>query len=462
MSASRPPKVFDLSLRMSADGPRGVPLVNNLRFLKAAHRYAMTTMAPYHDQPVVPVTSGNASVVVALGADAVRQVSTDTATFHNAGDGVFELPPGQPYSGMFHAVPTANNDEHKRRRRLLMPIQHRSAMERYREIFTETFRASRFAAPAQEPFDMVTELLAVSKTNMLRGLLGLDATPENHELASEILALSAVITRPDIMLLRWNSRLAPYGRWVGRVASAYERLTALIEERRSSIGERLDALSLVCAMTDEDGDMLSTSEIAGEVHGLLAAGFETTAMTMTWALLLMLAERRSLDATDPEALDAMVKESQRLLPAVPMAIPRRVMTDTSIAGSDPVPTGAMLTLSAVVEHHRATTYPDPFAYRPQRWLDASAPPHTAFLPFGMGPRRCLGAAFADLQVRTTLGLLVAERPLQLLTRHVDYRIKTNIIGGPRKPIVVRFAAPGERPAAPPVDGSVDLLWRQAR
>jgi cytochrome P450 len=311
---------------------------------------------------------------------------------------------------------------------------------------------------------MVAELLAVSKANMLRGLLGLEDTPENRVLATDILALATVITRPDIMLLRWNTPLLPYGRWVRRVASTYEQLAGLIEARRASSVERLDALSLICAATDEDGDALSTSEIAGELHGLFAAGFETTAMTMAWALLLMLAEPTTLDATDDAVLDAMIKESQRLLPAVPMSTPRTVTADTSIAGSDPVPAGSMLWLSAAVEQHRATSYADPMAYRPQRWLDPSSQPRpTTFFPFGIGARRCLGAAFADVQARTTLGLLTADqRPLQLLTSKIDYRIKTNIIGAPRKPIMVRFADAGGRPEAPAIDGSVGLLWRQTR
>jgi cytochrome P450 len=214
----------------------------------------------------------------------------------------------------------------------------------------------------------------------------------------------------------------------------------------------------VCGTTDEDGDVLTTTEIAGELHGFFSAGFETTAMTMTWALLLMLAERTDLDPTDDDALDAMVKESQRLIPAVPTSLPRRVVAEVSVGGSAPVPAGSLLWLSAAVEHHRASTYADPFAYRPQRWLgpDVKSQPH-AFFPFGIGARRCLGAAFAELQTRVTLGLLAESRPLRLLTTEVDYRMKSGVTGAPKKPIMVHFtdkATPGK------ITGTVDLLWRQ--
>jgi hypothetical protein len=78
-----------------------VPVLNNLRFLATSYRYVMQRMAPFHHQPVVPVTTGNGSVVVAFGDAAVRQVFTDNTTFHRAGDGVFSLPPDQAWSKMF-------------------------------------------------------------------------------------------------------------------------------------------------------------------------------------------------------------------------------------------------------------------------------------------------------------------------------------------------------------------------
>jgi cytochrome P450 len=458
------PKMFDTKLRMEADGPGGLPLANNVRFLTRSQRYAMRTLAPFHDQPVAPVTGGNGSVVLALGEESVKQVFTDNSTFHRAGEGVFNLPENEPYSKMFDAVITANGDEHRRRRRLLMPVVHRSAMDHYREVFAETFAASRFGRPGDgTPFDAVAELTAISKANMLRGMLGLPMTPANERLAGDVLELSAAITRPEVMLLRWNQAFTPYGKWVGRVASVYSRFAALIEERRRSPAGRLDALSIVCATTDEDGDELTTTEIAGELHGLFSAGFETTAMTMAWALLLMLAERTSLDPSDEDALDAMVKESQRLLPAVPMSLPRRVVADVRIGGSEPVPAGSLLWLSSAIEHHRASVYPEPFAYRPERWLDPEVkPPPYAFFPFGIGARRCLGAAFADLQVRVTLGMLAAQgRPLRLLTTEVDYRMKSGVTGAPRKPIMVAFR--NRTDAGPPrVTGSVDVLWHQGR
>src|ERR1051326_1524094 len=198
-------RMFDTSLRMDAPGPRGVPIVNNLKFMAKSYQYVMQTMSPFHEQPVIPATGGNGSLVLAVGEDAVRQVFNDNSTFHRAGDGVFNVPPGHPWSQMFVGVITANEGAHRRRRRLLMPVVHKTAMDHYRQIFAETFEQSRFAAPDDaRPFDIVTEFLAITKTNMLRGLLGVADTPENRQLAADVLALSAAIANPGVVLFPWN------------------------------------------------------------------------------------------------------------------------------------------------------------------------------------------------------------------------------------------------------------------
>jgi cytochrome P450 len=451
--------MFDTSLRMRADGPPGLPLVNNLRFLTRSAFYAMRAMAPYHGQPIVPVTSGNASIVVALGEPSVRQVCTDNTTFHRAGEGVFNVPQGRPYSKMFHAVITANGAEHRRRRRLLMPVVHKTAMEHYQEVFAETFLRSRFADPGErdEPFDMVAEFLWISKVNMLRCLLGISDAERHLDVADDILRVSDRITHPLVILLPWERPWTPYGQWVRTVAGAYDHLARLIERRR---GEpvRPDALSIICHATDEDGGHLTVEEVAGELHGFFAAGFETTAMTMTWALLTMLSAEAAgeLDLTDPTALDTVVKESQRLLPVVPLSLPRRVTADVPVNGSDPVPRGSLLFTAAVVAHHDPVVFPDPYAFRPGRWLDGTAPSPYEYFPFGVGARRCLGAAFAEAQTRTILRL-IAGRPLpHLLTTKIDYHMKSGVTAAPRSPISVR-PSPGPRRR---LTGTVTSLWRE--
>jgi cytochrome P450 len=238
---------------------------------------------------------------------------------------------------------------------------------------------------------------------------------------------------------------------VSRVVELYERFAALIERRRAEEPAR-DALSILCHTVDEDGDFLTTPEIAGELHGLFVGGFETTAMTMTWALLA-LAGSPDVKVVD-ETLDAVVKESQRLLPTVPVTLPRRAVQDVEIDGVL-VPEGALMYASPMLEHLNPEVFPDPHVFRPSRWTGLNPSP-SRFLPYGLGMRRCLGAAFADLQVRTILGLALERGTPELVTSHVDYGIRTLVISYPKKPVIVRFVRGAARYT--PVTGSVRKLW----
>jgi cytochrome P450 len=457
-----PVAFFDTSLRLDAPGPKGVPIVNNLLLMREPARFLRGRVGPFADQPVVPATAGNGSVVVVRGREAVRQVFTDNAAFHRA-DGLFDLPAGRPWSHMFEAVITANGADHTRRRRLLMPAVHRTALEHYRSVFADTFERSRFAALDTEPFELTKECLRISKANLMRCLLGLDDADGLNAFADRIVTLGIQASDPRVLLFKRDLPWSPYGRWLRRVAGAYEQLAHLIDERRAT-GPRPDALSILCHATDEDGDRLTTEEIAGELHAFFAAGFETTAMTMSLALITLMgspdpaAEDTGADIGEAEQLDAVIKESQRLLPAVPITLPRRVTRPVEIADSPSVPRGALLFLSPLLEHRNPAVFEQPDVFRPARWLDAqAAPKQYEFIPFGLGPRRCLGAEFADLQVRTTLSLMVERGLPGLATTRVDYGAVNGVTAGPTRPVLVRAGYGGFAT----LTGNVTELWQAA-
>lgn len=454
-------ELFDTALRIDAPGPSGVPIVNNLKLIRDSARFLLGKVGRF-DQPVVPVTAGNGSVVVVRGREGVKQVFTDNAAFHRA-DGFFDLPPGRPWSGMFDAVLTANGAEHTRRRKLLMPAVHRTALTHYQAVFADTFERSRFGAAAGdgEPFDLTRECLRVSKANLMRCLLGLDDADGLSAFADQVVRLAAEAADPRVLLFKRDLRFSPYGRWLRRVAGAYDQLATLIAQRRAT-DPRPDALSILCHAVDEDGDQLSTEEIAGELHGFFAAGFETTAMTLSLAIITLLGSpdpaADPLDPSTVEELEAALKESQRLLPAVPISLPRRVTTTVQIAGSPPVPKGALLFLSPLLEHRNPAVYPEPQMFRPQRWRAGEpAPKPYEFIPFGLGPRRCLGAEFADLQVRTTLSLMLERGLPGLVGPRVDYGMVNGVAAGPKRPVPVRAGGPKWTV----LTGSVTEVWKPA-
>ncbi len=445
-------KMVDTSLYVNAPGPEGIPILNNLRFLADPAFYVLDRLAPLSTGPVLAVTRGNGSLVLARGEGATKQVLTDAATFYRANDGTLRLPDGYPWSQMFDAVFTANGQDHRRRRKLLAPVFHSNVMHHYQAVFSKTFKQSKLASCDADAFNMVEEFRTIARTNMLICLLGLEPDEPNLKLAGRVADLLDKMFSPSVLMFRHYSSWTPYGRWVRRVADTYQRLCAIIECRRSEdLG--WDALSILCHTVDDQGFHLTNSEIAGELHGLFAAGYETTASAMSWSMLTCLSQ----PGLKPDDIDAVVNETQRLIPTVPVSLPRRITRNVSIDGSPIVPRGTIVFVSPLLEHRNPDIFPDPHEFRPNRWRDFRPSPY-AFLPFGIGQRRCLGARFADLQIRTTLKLALDCTAWHLLTTHVDYGTKSGVISSPKAPIWIRQAL-SSSPAK--LTGSIARLWRMA-
>jgi cytochrome P450 len=208
----------------------------------------------------------------------------------------------------------------------------------------------------------------------------------------------------------------------GRAASQFqarrrevdELLFAEIARRREDpeLAERSDVFSALLLAEDEDGHRLSDQEVRDELVTLLLAGHETTATGLAWTFDLLLHHpavlERALDADDAY-LDALVKESLRLRPVIP-GVGRVVRSAPFRLGQYTIPEGVEINPSIRVMHRRGDLYPDPRAFRPERFLGPDAPDTYTWIPFGGGTRRCLGASFAQLEMR-----IVARRVLERVT-----------------------------------------------
>jgi cytochrome P450 len=181
-----------------------------------------------------------------------------------------------------------------------------------------------------------------------------------------------------------------------------------IEERRQSGEERDDVLSMLLAARHEDGSEMSRQEIRDELMTALVAGHETTASELAWAFEQLAREPRVLnrlheeiDGGDGDAyLTATIQEVLRRRPVLPQAEPRLVKKPIQVGDWHYEP-GAILAANAWLVHHDPEIYPDPFAFRPERFLE-EAPGTYTWIPFGGGRRRCLGAAFAMLEMKVAM------------------------------------------------------------
>jgi cytochrome P450 len=186
-----------------------------------------------------------------------------------------------------------------------------------------------------------------------------------------------------------------------------ELLRAEIRRRRASDDPGEDVLSLLVEARHDDGSEMSESEIRDELLTLLVAGHETTATALSWALERLARHPRSwerLRTGDEDYLDAVVKETLRLRPVLPIVL-RKLQQPMEIGGFE-LPAGVSVAPCIHLVHRRPDVYPDPHAFRPERFLERPAGTYT-WIPFGGGVRRCLGASFALLEMKLVLRAVAA-------------------------------------------------------
>jgi cytochrome P450 len=302
-----------------------------------------------------------------------------------------------------------DGDEHIRQRRLMLPPFHGERLRGYEDLIAEIAAEEIGRWPAGEPLALQPRMQSVTLEVILRVVFGMDRGPRLVKLREVLKRLLEVTARPWALLppLRRDlGPLSPWARFLAARGAVDDALYAEIAHRRQDAGlaERTDIFSLLLQARDEQGDTLSDRELRDELVTLLIAGHETTATGLAWAFERLVRHPHALDrlANDDgaEYADAVVQETLRLRPPIPI-VARRVVGEPFDLGGRAIPPGVMIAPCIYLVHRRADVYPDPYAFRPERFLEQ--PPETyTWLPFGGGMRRCIGASFAVLEMSTVL------------------------------------------------------------
>jgi len=200
-----------------------------------------------------------------------------------------------------------------------------------------------------------------------------------------------------------------------RFEAARDRVDALllaeIARRRDSGDRGSDVLSMLLDARGEDGELRADAELRDHLVTLLLAGHETTATQLSWTFERLVRHPEAMERAasgDAAYVDAVIQETQRIRPVLTYVM-RTLKAPMTVAGHE-VPAGATLGTSITLMHRRADLYPDPLAFRPERFIDAK-PETYSWIPFGGGVRRCLGAPFASFEMREVLGVVLARRAL---------------------------------------------------
>jgi len=330
-----------------------------------------------------------------------------------------------------NSVLTANGTRHLRQRRLLLPAFHGEAIDRYTQTIEEVTEREIDRWHIGRPFALAPRMQAITLEVIMSAIFGVHGrsapgSPEQR-LRSTIKHLTAASTSA----LAKVGEIVNMGRAepVGPIRTGVRQLDAAVypiiaaRRRASDLGERGDILSLLLRAHGEEGELLSDCELRDELITLVLAGFETTANSLAWTWERLLrnpdAHERLLEAVRggrdaDEQVEAASIESMRCRPVVPI-IGRRVRVPWRL-GPYVLPAGSAVSISILLLHHREDLYPDPFTYRPERWL-ARKPGTYEWIPFGGGTRRCLGAQLAMAEQRIVLAAMA--RRLDLLAEHPE-------------------------------------------
>jgi cytochrome P450 len=326
------------------------------------------------------------------------------------------LPPGRevvltPVVGA-RSLLVIEGDDHLAHRKLMLPAFHGERMRSYQPLVEEIVDAEIDSWPLGEEFAIHPRMQAMTLEIILRVVFGVAEGPRLQELRGMLTQVLEETASPFTQLIglaarRFGGR-GPWARFEGQLRAVDELLYAEIGERRASddFEGRDDMLSMLMQARFEDGEGMSDTDLRDQLMTLLLAGHETTATALAWTFDLLLRHpaplarlRESLEAGEDDYLRATIGESLRLRPVVPLA-GRRLGKELSVDGLT-LPAGTDVTPAIWLAHTRADAYPEPFAFRPERFL-GEAPDTYAWIPFGGGIRRCIGAAFAEFEMRIVL------------------------------------------------------------
>ncbi len=380
-------------------GPQWPVWLQSAGLLRFRHRFVPHMWRRYGDAFTVRIVPGGRPLVLFTRPEHAKEIfAGDPEVFH-AGKGNAIL---GPIMGE-HSLLLQDGAQHKRARALLMPAFNGHALRGYRGLVEEVARAEVGSWRPGEEFRSLDRMNALTLEVILRVVFGVT---DESRLARLRPCVNRTVNISPAVLLGWGyPALQRFGPWKRTVENAYrldELIYAEIRERRAApdLAERSDVLSRLI-LVDDGGDRLTDEELRDQLVTLLLAGHETTATALAWALYELGSNpveharaRAAARAGDDDFLEAVLKESMRLHPVIPMVV-RTLQRPVTLAGWD-LPAGATVGPSILLSHARADNHPDPDRFDPSRFVGGN-PPVNTWIPFGGGVRRCVGAGFSLME-----------------------------------------------------------------
>ena len=410
-------------------GPRTPRAIQGLQFGVAEHALLERCQRRYGDIFTINVWPFERLVVIGDPAEIKRLFTGDPALLH-AGEGNSIL---EPVVGP-HSVLLLDESAHLHTRKLMLPPFHGERMREYGELMREIANEEIDRWPVGEPFGLHRPMQAITLEVILRAVFGIDDAERLAELEPPLLRMLDAGRRSTVnpaLQLDLGPR-SPWGRFIRARDDVDAILFPVIRQRRTDPGaaERSDVLSMLLQARDDDGRPMSDVELRDQLITLLIAGHETTASSMAWVFERVLRHppvlarlRREIAHGGEGYLDSVIKETMRTRPVLTFAM--RTLTAPREVGGYTVPAGHTLAAGVHLIHKRADLYPDPLAFRPERFEERPVETYS-WVPFGGGVRRCLGAAFATYEMKVVLRTILERCELSAPDQRPERRSRRSI------------------------------------
>lgn len=362
---------------------------------------------------------GTGQMVIVADPALIEQIFKGDPDLLRAGEAAYNTI--EPIGGS-NSLLVLDAPKHIEDRKLMLPPFHGDRMRAYASIMVEETERSLAAWPVDDPFPLRPKMAGIALDVIMRAAFGLTRGQRYDELRRALLSLVENDTALSVSLMvPWLRR--DFGPW--RAWSAIQRALARVDEllyreiadRRSvnDLQDREDILSMLVLARRKDGTHLTDQELRDELMTLLLAGHETTATGLAWTFELLFRHPQvmarlleSLGSGDETYLEAVINETLRVRPVIPFVV--RVVRESMQLGEYVLDRNVTVVPAVHLVHRREDLYPEPWAFRPERFLDRK-PGTYEWLPFGGGTRRCIGASFALFEMRTVLRTVLSQTAL---------------------------------------------------
>jgi cytochrome P450 len=417
-------------------------ILETLRALSDPHGVVSDAMREFGETLQVPGPSGR--MVMTGNPEAVRAIFTAD---HDQFGIPFATQLG-PFFGEQSLIMTPGL-RHKQDRKLLAPPFHGARMRTYGKTIIDIAQKEGSKLIRGKTFKMLELTQSITLEVILRAVFGVDDDAQRERFREAVVELAASMSSVTITVFQFTrKKFGGFGPWA-RFRRAADALDVLVYEvmkkRRGNTAGREDVLSLMLDARYDDGNGMTDKELRDQLHLLLFAGHDTTSTSLAWAFYWacrqpiergkLMAEVDTLgDSPDPEAivaapyLEAFCQETLRIHPVAPNAA-RQLLKPFDLLGHT-IPEGTVLAASMLMLHENEKLYPEPRTFRPERFLERKFSPYE-FIPFGGGPRRCIGAAFAMYEMKIVLATLLRRYEFRLVKDAPVKYVQRGLTMGPK-------------------------------